>query len=113
VLIGDCGCGRGCVQSRGRVQLPGTSITVSEEEQKIFDYLVDVVKASNINSELRVAGGWVRDKVNGLQYLPRSLAHLDTRQLTCARTLSFWPHELHPRQRGSNEKWTWTSLSTT
>jgi hypothetical protein len=43
--------------------LPGKTIAVSDEERKIFAYLVDVVQASNLNSELRVAGGWVRDKV--------------------------------------------------
>ncbi len=45
------------------LRLPGKTIAVSDEERKIFEYLADVVKASNLNSELRVAGGWVRDKV--------------------------------------------------
>lgn len=45
------------------LRLPGKSIAVSDEERRIFEYLVDVVKASNLNSELRVAGGWVRDKL--------------------------------------------------
>jgi hypothetical protein len=48
------------------LRLPGKSIAVSDEERRIFEYLVDVVKASNLNSELRVAGGWVRDKVRPL-----------------------------------------------
>jgi hypothetical protein len=39
-------------------------ITLTEEEKHIFDTLLDVVKTSGCGSVLRVAGGWVRDKVN-------------------------------------------------
>ncbi len=38
----------------------------------MFDYLLAVVKRYNLNTTLRVAGGWVRDKVlhcTALQYI--------------------------------------------
>ena len=40
-----------------------TNITLTEEETKIFDTLMDVIKENNLKTTLRVAGGWVRDKV--------------------------------------------------
>eukprot|EP00026_Physarum_polycephalum_P003926 Phypoly_transcript_03943.p1 GENE.Phypoly_transcript_03943~~Phypoly_transcript_03943.p1 ORF type:complete len:571 (-),score=108.22 Phypoly_transcript_03943:510-2222(-) len=40
-------------------------ITLTEEEKHIFDTLLDVVKTSGCGSVLRVAGGWVRDKLLG------------------------------------------------
>lgn len=38
-------------------------MVLTEEETRIFDALVDVVKTSGCGSVLRAAGGWVRDKV--------------------------------------------------
>jgi len=39
------------------------NITLTENEQQIFTTLMNVVKAYQLSSTLRVAGGWVRDKV--------------------------------------------------
>ena len=39
------------------------SIQPSHTEQKIFQLLKDVVRERHLRCELRVAGGWVRDKV--------------------------------------------------
>jgi tRNA nucleotidyltransferase (CCA-adding enzyme) len=41
------------------------SITISEHEQKIFNTLVEVLKLNGKTTTLRVAGGWVRDKLIG------------------------------------------------
>ena len=41
-----------------------TSISLTENEQQIFASLMEVVKAYQLQSTLRVAGGWVRDKVS-------------------------------------------------
>jgi len=43
--------------------LPGSSIWLSQMEQKLFDYLKSVITSQNLKSELRVAGDWVRDKL--------------------------------------------------
>lgn len=40
-------------------------VNLSPKEQQIFDFLVQVKKYFNINTEFRVAGGWVRDKMMG------------------------------------------------
>ena len=39
-------------------------IQVTPQEQKIFDTLMTIVKENNLKTTLRVAGGWVRDKVS-------------------------------------------------
>ena len=39
------------------------NITLTEHERKILDTLLDVVKIRELDLTLRVAGGWVRDKV--------------------------------------------------
>lgn len=41
------------------------SITLNKTEVKIFDLLMKVVKSKTPNTTLRVAGGWVRDKLLG------------------------------------------------
>ena len=38
-------------------------ITITEAEKKLFTFLLDVLKCYKLNTTLRVAGGWVRDKV--------------------------------------------------
>lgn len=40
-------------------------IELSDNEQAIFGFLLDVLKNSGLQTELRVAGGWVRDKLMG------------------------------------------------
>ncbi|KYQ91040.1 tRNA nucleotidyltransferase [Tieghemostelium lacteum] len=42
-----------------------TTIRVSEMEKKLFQLLMTVVRESGCGSTLRVAGGWVRDKLRG------------------------------------------------
>lgn len=38
-------------------------IDLSDKEKKIFQLLLDSLHHSNLQTQLRVAGGWVRDKV--------------------------------------------------
>lgn len=38
-------------------------IKLDEKEEQIFEILKDVLKVNNLNTTMRVAGGWVRDKV--------------------------------------------------
>jgi tRNA nucleotidyltransferase/poly(A) polymerase len=38
-------------------------IQLTPDEQELFDLLTQVIKSTNIKSTLRVAGGWVRDKL--------------------------------------------------
>ena len=40
-------------------------IGLTSEEQQLFDILNGVVKRYNLNTTVRVAGGWVRDKLLG------------------------------------------------
>ncbi|KAL4474321.1 hypothetical protein ABPG73_015947 [Tetrahymena malaccensis] len=40
-------------------------ITLNEKEKQLFDFLLEFVKAKNIQVVLRSAGGWVRDKILG------------------------------------------------
>ena len=42
------------------------TVTISGREQQIFETLDKVVKDFNLNTEVRVAGGWVRNKLMGL-----------------------------------------------
>ncbi|KAM0886953.1 hypothetical protein ACQ4PT_029356 [Festuca glaucescens] len=42
-------------------------IELTEEEEKIFQRLLDVVRHFDLGTTLRVAGGWVRDKILGEQ----------------------------------------------
>ena len=39
------------------------NITLTDLEKKIFKTLMDVVEENKLETTLRVAGGWVRDKV--------------------------------------------------
>ncbi len=47
------------------------SIQVTEEEEHIFDTLMDVVKTSGCGTVMRAAGGWVRDKVNNKEIIKK------------------------------------------
>ncbi len=40
-------------------------LTLLEEEKDFFDILKRVVRDNNLNSTIRVAGGWVRDRLMG------------------------------------------------
>jgi hypothetical protein len=52
------------------------NISLSEHEQKIFKTLMEVVEEHQLKTTLRVAGGWVRDKVSNKlhAYSPKSIA---------------------------------------
>ncbi|KAG9441209.1 hypothetical protein H6P81_017063 [Aristolochia fimbriata] len=50
--------------SSGMVQVK-ESISLSEKEKKIFNRLLDVLRHFKLQTQLRVAGGWVRDKLLG------------------------------------------------
>ena len=39
------------------------NIILNEYESKLFKKLLEIVKEKNLGTTLRVAGGWVRDKV--------------------------------------------------
>ena len=39
-------------------------ISVTPAEQKLFDTLLTICKENNLKTTMRVAGGWVRDKVS-------------------------------------------------
>ncbi|XP_071708415.1 tRNA nucleotidyltransferase cca2-like [Rutidosis leptorrhynchoides] len=41
------------------------SVNITDKERQIFDLLLQVVKHFNLETQLRVAGGWVRDKLLG------------------------------------------------
>ena len=41
-----------------------TNIKLTDKEQEIFNTLMEVVRENNLKTTLRVAGGWVRDKVS-------------------------------------------------
>lgn len=38
-------------------------IDLTEKEREIFDRLLGTLRFCNLDTQLRVAGGWVRDKV--------------------------------------------------
>ncbi|KAL6007703.1 hypothetical protein ACLOJK_033204 [Asimina triloba] len=40
-------------------------VDLTEKEKKIFELLLDALRHSNLKTQLRVAGGWVRDKLLG------------------------------------------------
>lgn len=54
------------------------SIQLTEQEEEIFKELVATLQHFGLDTELRVAGGWVRDKVNFL-----FLAFLFGRLIVC------------------------------
>ena len=43
------------------------NITLTEEEIKIFDFIQSTIEKYKLKVEVRVAGGWVRDKVLNLK----------------------------------------------
>lgn len=47
------------------VKFKGT-VVPSETEERIFDVLKDIIKKYRLHTVMRVAGGWVRDKLMGL-----------------------------------------------
>ena len=49
------------VKSEHRVDI---DINISDKEREIFDTLMKVVHDNDLKTTLRVAGGWVRDKVS-------------------------------------------------
>lgn len=45
--------------------VPGVSLTLSVQEVALFDLLLEVIAKRGLQCILRVAGGWVRDKLMG------------------------------------------------
>ena len=42
------------------------SIQLTQQEYDLFQWIKDFVQLNNINTTVRVAGGWVRDKLLGI-----------------------------------------------
>jgi len=55
------------LQTRHFAQSKSNQIQVNSQEKAVFDLLEDVVKKFNLRTTIRVAGGWVRDKILGQQ----------------------------------------------
>ena len=43
------------------------NITLTEQEKQIFETLQSIVEENDLKTTLRVAGGWVRDKVSATE----------------------------------------------
>lgn len=56
-------------QSKLSVELKD-KIEITEKEREIFDRLLGTLRFCNLDTQLRVAGGWVRDKVRTLWNTP-------------------------------------------
>jgi hypothetical protein len=46
-----------------KMYMASPTIFVSRQEQELFDILLSVVRDLNLNTTIRIAGGWVRDHV--------------------------------------------------
>lgn len=46
-----------------KIYMVSPTISVSRQEQELFDILLSVVCDLNLNTTIRIAGGWVRDHV--------------------------------------------------
>lgn len=57
--------GRPLERLQAGVESMESVIQLTEQEEKIFGRLLDVVRHFNLDTKLRVAGGWVRDKYHG------------------------------------------------
>lgn len=57
-------------QSKTSVELK-EKIEITEKEREIFDRLLGTLRFCNLDTQLRVAGGWVRDKVRTLEHSRR------------------------------------------
>ncbi|TVU15639.1 hypothetical protein EJB05_39171, partial [Eragrostis curvula] len=60
---GDSGMAAGLLEQRAVVVTETVKLT--EKEERIFQRLLDVVRHFGLGTQLRVAGGWVRDKLLG------------------------------------------------
>ena len=69
------------------------NIECSELESRIFATLLSAVSHFGLNVTLRVAGGWVRDKIMGKEVRPASACHLESpgghKQASPALPISF------------------------
>lgn len=63
-------------------------IELSETERRIFTRLLDVVRHFELDTRLRVAGGWVRDKVSLLSFFPIFLCLLSCSFPICCLFIS-------------------------
>ena len=72
----------------GKVRTLVTDIRLTEQEQRLFETLLDVVRDNKeLNTTLRVAGGWVRDKLLGLESDDVDIALDDTHGEEFARLI--------------------------
>lgn len=53
----------GAVADPVAARVPGLQLHLTAEEQQLFDLLLKSVAFNGKNSTLRVAGGWVRDRI--------------------------------------------------
>ena len=58
-----------------------TQITLTQKEKQIFTTLLNVVDEYKLKTTLRVAGGWVRDKVSDYYYF-------------CLTNFSYWARKV-------------------
>ncbi|WOL11157.1 hypothetical protein Cni_G19918 [Canna indica] len=65
LLYSGGGCGAGGGSAMEAPLMVKEKIDLSEKEEKIFGRLLDVVRHFKLETQLRVAGGWVRDKLLG------------------------------------------------
>lgn len=42
------------------------SVKLTHKEEMIFEFLLKVIDENNLKTTVRVAGGWVRDKLYGI-----------------------------------------------
>ncbi|KAG2610518.1 hypothetical protein PVAP13_4KG174100 [Panicum virgatum] len=61
---GYSGMAAGLPEQQPRSVVVKETVELTEKEEQIFRRLLDVVRHFGLGTQLRVAGGWVRDKVN-------------------------------------------------
>lgn len=49
-------------------------ITLTDKETEIFNHLKNTVAKFDLGSTMRVAGGWVRDKVSGVPQIVNKMS---------------------------------------
>ena len=53
------------VEPPASADVPGLTIRLTDGERDLFTLLMDVINHFQCGTTLRVAGGWVRDKIRG------------------------------------------------
>ena len=52
-------------ETAGVAEISIDGVKLTPKEESIFNFLLEVLKENNLKTTLRVAGGWVRDKLYG------------------------------------------------